>query len=813
MRPYRISQSLRIAVIMIALGMAGRALAATQNLLHAFSGTGTWHPGSLTRDVVGNLYGIDDQSIFLLKPKAGGEWKEAVLYTFPLALGSIPLNPSGPLALDAAGNLYGVTQLGGNSTNCPFGCGAVFELSHGPHGWQATTLYSFAGFSAGDGIYPSNGLTFDAAGNLFGVTTQGGANACAQPSNGCGTVFELSPGSGGWKETILHSFSVKGTEGWFPFGRLTIDIAGNLFGTTQRGTVFELSPSSGAYAETTLRNVSNDAKAPLNSGLLLDAAGHVYGATEASVFVLSPNPGATFWKYKVVSDFAGANPGDLVFDESGNIFGDTTDANTGGNGTLFELTPGDGGSWARATFYTFTGGVDGASPKSLLRDSAGKLYIITHRSLGDVRGGLEEVVRISPTNIFSVWVATVLMSGNSADGFLPAAGVIFDAAGNLYGTTSLGGRDGFGTVYKASSTPSGWKTTILYSFRGGADGGIPKAGLIFDATGNLYGTTSMGGDDTNCNQGCGTVFELSPVKTTWKQKTLYRFTGANDGAVPLAGLISDAGGSLYGTTSSGGNDTCQVNQNDFVPCGAVFKLAKVSNKWKETTLYSFTGGSDGGVPAAGLIFDAAGNLYGTAQMGGAYTSGVVFELSPGPGSWNLSTLYSFTGGSDGGSPVAPLLFDAAGNLYGTTEFGGTFFNSTLGPSGVAFKLMPSPSGWSESVLHEFGYISADGTNPTAGLTFDAAGNLYSTTVIGGLLPGNVGGWGTVFELTPGPGGNWTESVLYTLAGINGGDPQSGVVMDAAGSLYGTSLGYGSSFTGIPPNCPLGCGTVFEISGR
>jgi uncharacterized repeat protein (TIGR03803 family) len=820
MRPNRLFQiastALAVAVITLAMGRGAWA-SATETVLHGFSDNGTWHPNSLARDAAGNLYGISDQSIFELQRTPRGAFKEITLYTFPLDYNQ-GVNPMGPLVLDAAGNLYGVTQLGGNSTNCPSGCGSVFELSSGHSGWQASTLYSFTGFAAGDGAFPASGLIFDSAGNLYGVTPQGGAYACPHSNYGCGTVFVLSPDSGSWKETILHNFSVQGTEGWFPFGRLTLDSAGNLYGTTQRGTVFELSPGPSGWTETTLRNVADDAGAPLNSGLLLDTAGHVFGTTQAGVFELSPNPGGAFWKDRVVYNFSNANPRDLIFDKAGNLFGDTSYGGNG-NGTFFELTSA-GGTWNLTTLYTFTGGVDGASPKGLITDGAGNFYATSSRPLGNISGGLDEVLRLS-LSLKGVWQATVLISGNFKDGFLPSAGLIFDAAGNLYGTTSVGGTRGFGTVFKMSPIQGGWKTSILYSFQGSLDGGLPKAGLVFDAIGNLYGTTSMGGNRTNCSQGCGTVFELSPVKSAWKEKTLYRFTGASDGGVPLAGLILDPVGNLYGTTSSGANNTCYIVPQDFIGCGTVFRLSPVNGHWHQSTLYSFTGGSDGGVPVASLILDSAGNLYGTAKLGGtsgantcgAYTCGTVFKLSPGNGGWKQSTLYSFTGGSDGGTPVAGLTFDAAGNLYGTTEFGGTYYNSQLGPSGVVFKLTPSPSGWTESALHQFGSTSADGTNPAASLIFDPAGNLYGTTLIGGVLQGNVGGWGTVFQLTPSPDGTWAESVLYTLAGVYGGIPQSGVIMDAAGNLYGTSLGYGSVFTGITTDCPLGCGTVFEISGR
>jgi uncharacterized repeat protein (TIGR03803 family) len=298
----------------------------------------------------------------------------------------------------------------------------------------------------------------------------------------------------------------------------------------------------------------------------------------------------------------------------------------------------------------------------------------------------------------------------------PSGNLTFDAAGNLYGTTQNGGsrffcEAGCGTVWKLARTPKGtFNVSILHIFTF-TDGWQPFAGMIFDAAGNLYGTTAGGGATVTeaCHDSCGVVFKLAPNPDgTWTESVLHSFTGT-DGDLPDAGLIFDAAGNLYGTTFEGGADRS----------GVVFKLApNPDGTWTESVLYSFTGGVDGGYPAAGLTLDPAGNLYGTTFEGGADRSGVVFKLAPNPdGTWTESVLYSFTGGADGAYPRG-LIFDAAGNLYGTTEYGGAYGD------GVVFKLSPRSSGWSETVLHSFlGF----GQQPFAPVIFDPAGNLYGTT--------------------------------------------------------------------------------------
>lgn len=338
-------------------------------------------------------------------------------------------------------------------------------------------------------------------------------------------------------------------------------------------------------------------------------------------------------------------------------------------------------------------------------------------------------------------------------------------------------------AYTASASASDTET-VLYSFHGGKDEGDPYGNLISDLAGNLYGT-ACGNDDYLY----GTAFELIPVNISpntrgWGYKELYLFMGSTDGNCPRAGMIMDAVGNLYGTTTGGGN----LNYCNYVGCGTVFKLSRTpSGNWKETVLYAFTDGPDGGAPYAGLVFDKAGNLYGTALQGGQQASccGVVFKLTPrSNGKWSESVIHTFGNGADGESPYSGVIFDSAGNLFGTTSNGGS------GGYGTVYELSPTSNGWQETTLYSFKFES-DGGVPIGGLAMDVQGNLYGTTSEAG------GGSGTVFELTPSSNG-WTETVLHTFQGSDGAYPKAGVVLDASGNLYGTTS-YGSSD-----------GTVFQL---
>jgi len=274
----------------------------------------------------------------------------------------------------------------------------------------------------------------------------------------------------------------------------------------------------------------------------------------------------------------------------------------------------------------------------------------------------------------------------------PDQGVIRDSDGNLYWATFIGQADvyyGFGVVYKVD--PSG-HATVLHNFTNGADGGYPNS-VIRDSKGNLYGTAGGGGASGN-----GVVFKID---TSSNETVLYSFTGAADGAGPNGGLIRDPAGNLYGTTNGGGSGAA----------GVVFKIDTSGN---ETVLYSFTGGADGGYPLNGVIRDSAGNLYGTTQVGGASGNGVVFKIDT---SSNETVLYSFTGGADGSIPAwAVLARDSAGNLYGTTAFGGASGN------GVVFKIDTSSN---ETVLHSF-TGGTDGSTPFAGVVLGPNGNRYGS---------------------------------------------------------------------------------------
>jgi len=379
--------------------------------------------------------------------------------------------------------------------------------------------------------------------------------------------------------------------------------------------------------------------------------------------------------------------------------------------------------------------------------------------------------------------------GAPGDGEGPFGGLTLDPAGNIYGTATSGGTGkcsaGCGTGFRLN----GAGKELQLSF-GGGDGRDPMAGLLRDAEGNFYGTTSEGGD-TNClpPYGCGTVFKVSKAG---KETVLHKFAGAPDGLLPESQLVEDAEGNLYGTTPNGG-----TGDNG----GTVFKI---DHKGNETILYNFCSQPncvDGSLPYSGVILDAAGNLYGTTDDGGAYCCGIVYKIDP---LGNETVLYSFTGSSDGDGPLSALAVDRAGNLYGTTKAGGNSGCTEGAGCGVVFELSPVAGGaWTEKVLYVFCSLSdcADGEEPVAGpLILDAEGNLYGTTFDGGDENGD----GVVFKLD----GAGRETVLHTFSGgADGAFPWSGLTIDGAGNLYGTATGGGDD------SCfaPSGCGVVYKIT--
>lgn len=391
---------------------------------------------------------------------------------------------------------------------------------------------------------------------------------------------------------------------------------------------------------------------------------------------------------------------------------------------------------------------------------------------------------------------TVLLHafGRGTDAATPAGTLVADRQGNLYGTSLAGGAFDRGTVFQLSppSAPGApWNERVLYNFPEGSNGAFPQAPLYVDTRGIVYGVTGQGGG----NQ--GTVFALSPPSdlcASWSFSVLYAFPGGVGGAYPAAGLTAGPQGQMYGTTFAGGaNDQ-----------GTVYELlppAIAGAAWSAVVIHSFSQSVDGSGPAAPLLVDAQGAVYGTTGTGPGTALGSVFALSP-PATegdaWSETLLYSFAGGNDGSRPVGRLIEDTQGNLYGATFGGGT------AGFGTVFELSPPAAvggAWSKATLHNFTVAflpGPDGGQPLDGLTMDVQGNLYGTTTQGGLA-----GHGTVFRLSPpaSPGGPWAQSIPSALANARfGRAPLGGVLIDANGNLFGTA---GSSGAGH-------FGTAFEV---
>jgi uncharacterized repeat protein (TIGR03803 family) len=387
----------------------------------------------------------------------------------------------------------------------------------------------------------------------------------------------------------------------------------------------------------------------------------------------------------------------------------------------------------------------------------------------------------------------------SGDGRLPSGTLIADATGNLYGAAEQGGASNAGTVFELSpSVPPGsnWTETILYTFSGGGDGLAPNGTLVFDSMGNLYGTTSSSGNPSCPLGGCGVVFQLSPPAVqggSWTMSTLYSFGGGSDGHHPVAGLIFDLVGNLYGTTAFGGGvGSCQGSAGS--GCGTVFELSPPSSPggaWTEAVLYSFTGGDDGATPEAPVVIDPAGNLYGTAGGGNVECEfsacGVAFELTPSNGGpWTETVIHDFGSIRGDGIAPGPILLDKSGVLVGTTGGGGTYENGTV------FGMLPpsKPGGqWTYGVLYSFGKSQTDGLGPAGGV-IAVNGMLYGTTIEGGTSAA-----GTVFQLARAKGEIWKETGLYSFkGGADGARPEAGLFQDG-GALYGTTSGGGNSDDG------------------
>ena len=685
----------------------------------------------LTLDADGNLYGTTSGNyglgygtVFEL-PRDGGTIETLVTFANPNGIG-----PTGGLTFDNSGDLFGTTFRGGS-----FDAGTVFEIPHG-----TSAIQTVASFNRDNGSAPSGGVALDAEGNVYGVTQVGGAH-------GLGTVFVIDHGSG----TIQTLASFDNVDGAGPVAGVTLDAQGNIYGTTFNGgastgtTVFEIPRGSGAIQTLVSFNGANG-NVPVGP-LTLDADGNIYGTTQiggpslvGTVFEIVRSTGTM--QILASGGAAGHPSGGVTLDAQGNLYGTTYDGGSSHVGSVFEIVRNTG---AVLTLVSFNETNAGGPAGSLALDAAGNLYgtAVGGGAFGD--GTVFEIPRGTGT-------IQTLVSFNNNNGANPAAGVVLDSDGNLYGTTGGGGPHNSGGVFKLSLP-----IHVVVSFSGG-NGAQLYGGATFDNAGNLLGTTWAGGAS-----GLGTVFEIAHgSKTT---QTLASFDKA-DGAHPGAGVILDAQGNLFGTTNEGGASNL----------GTVFKMAYGTNTIQ--TIASFDG-ADGAHPFAALTLDAAGNLFGTTFDGGKSGYGTIFEIPHDTST--IQTIASFKN-TDGANPSAAVALDPSGNLYGTTRNGG--------PSGVGTVFeIPHRTGTIQT-LASFNWTS--GAFPYDDLTLDGSGNLYGTTAYGGAA-----GKGTVFEIAHG------TKILQTIASFHGDDgayPLAGVRLDDNGNLYGTTSGGGSS----------GVGTVFEI---
>jgi hypothetical protein len=495
--------------------------------------------------------------------------------------------------------------------------------------------------------------------------------------------------------------------------------------------------------------------------------------------------------------------GTVAFDSSGNLYGTTFEGGTIGYGVVYQLTPNSNGTWTEHVIKNFTGGNDGATPVGgVAFDPSGFMYATSYE--GDSQGclynygfdrGCGAVLRLTP-NLGGPWPSTTISHFASTDTAVPSGALIADSSGNYYGTGSQGGVYGYGQVFKLTFNNGSWTETDLYDFTGvNGDGIYPSGNLVFDKSGNLYGTTQLGGTTGYCSNfapGCGIVYQLSPASSgAWKETILYSFQIAIGGG-PVAGVSFDKHGNLFGATLQGGLNYCNLSTSQ--GCGMVYELTPATGgKWTEHTLYQFTGLADGGNPLGGVVLDSSGNIYGTTNSGGYNGSnGTAFELSAAAhGAYTFNVIHSFgETNSDAFSPTSGLIFDNAGNLYGESQ----------GPSdGSIYELTPAAGSWNSTVLYSF-TGKPDGATPTGGLILDSAGTLHGATWYGGKSLNCNGGCGTVFTLTPSTSG-WTEAQQYSFTGVgDGGWPISGVTLDSTGNIFTTTTTGGGGHQG----------TVFEV---
>jgi uncharacterized repeat protein (TIGR03803 family) len=718
------------ACLLVLLGglpvASARAAEPSYSILHSFQ-SAEKVPSGLISDGGGNLFGTtayggvsDGGTVFTIRTDGTGFQR---LHTF--MGGAVDgLSPQGSLVLDGARNLYGTTGGGGSSDR-----GTVFTIKEDGSGFEV--LHSFAG-SASDGSYPCAPVTLDGLGNLYGTTGYGGPSFA-------GTVFKLRTDGTGFQ--LLHSFAGGSSDGRGPRASLLLVGLDNLYGTTSGGGHPEsYTRITGSYdGSGTIFRIKTD-----GTGFQLLRAFPVDANDGTGVGAIGPS-------------------GPLITDGSGNLYGTTVGGGSSIRGAVFKIGM-DGSGFQN--LHSFAGSAsDGLGPAALLvLDRSGNLYGTT----GELPPGVSATIFKVRTDATGFQILHTL--ADASDGTTPSGSLILVGSETLFGTTAAGGTSNAGTVFSINADGSLFQ--VLHAFAGLSDGGIPSASVISDGSGYLYGTTFKGPYG-------GTVFRIRSDGTGFQILRAFG-SAANDLFYSLAPLILDRAGNLYGTTSSGGPSNY----------GTVFKVRTDGTGFQ--VLHAFLdGASDGREPQAALVLDSADNLYGTTARGGLNGVGTVFRMKADGTGFQLLHTFAFStssnSASEGSLPAASLVLDGLGNLYGTAASGGS---SNLG---TVFKLRSDGTGF--HVLHSFTDRADDGASPWGSLIMDGSGILYGTTISGGSSASN----GTVFKMkTDGT----SFQLLHSFAGgaSDGSGAFDPVILDGFGNLYGTTSLGGSS----------NAGTVFTV---
>jgi len=745
----------RIAVLLLSMSCtaAPRAQASgyTLTTLHSFSGSthGDMPTQALTLGKDGSFYGTTrgggaygGGTIFKITP-AG---VLTTLYSFTgVADGN---QPAEPLVQGTDGNFYGMTDQGGAHVN-----GTIFKIT--PAG-VLTSLYSFTG--GADGNWPTGALTQGSDESFYGTTEYGGAKGGA---NGHGNIFRITSAG---VFTTIYSFN-GGNDGSDPIGSLTKGTDGNFYGTTTQdganygGTAYRITPT-GAFTTIYTFTGGNDGAQPY-APLTLGSDGNFYGTTPSggahsagTVFKVTPAGGlTTLYAFTGAAD-GGHSQAPLTLGKDGSFYGTTPSGGANGAGTFFKMTSAGALTTISSFNWAATPFSAGGIQTTLTLGADGNFY--SADGFGGANGavGLGTVYKVTPAGVMT----TLYSFTSGSDAEWPIGSLVQAPNGNFYGTTFIGGAYSAGTVYQI--TPSGTLTT-LHAFTGWVDGGYPMHPLTLGPDENVYGTTMGGGYN-----GAGTFFKITPAGVL---SPIYSFTSSANSAA--ASLTLGVDGNFYGAAENAGPD------GD----GTVFRITP---KGALTTLYSFTAytsDTDGERPQSCITLGSDGNFYGATKYVGANGNGTIFKITP---TGTLTTLHAFTGASDGGGPVTPLMLGADGNFYGGTQIGGA---SSLG---TLFKM--TPSGALTTFYSFTGNTYNDDLFLMGNLCQAINGNILGTTPFGGA-----NGYGSVFEVTP----SGSLTTLHSFACAEGALPYAGVLQGADGSYYGTTLNGGA----------YGGGAVFKLT--